>query len=116
MNSNERYGLIKVVDQYGKYGFKDLNGETLIPCQYDEAWVRLSRHIEVELNGKHGFVDRVGKILTPIKYDSLGKILGIDSAVLHPWIYIGRVKNKCVFLDCRTGSELTPYYDRIWYG
>jgi hypothetical protein len=76
-NPNERFGLIKVVDQYGKYGFKNLDGEMLIPCQYDEAWVRLSGYIEVVINDKHGFVDRAGKVVTPLKYDSLGKIIGI---------------------------------------
>ena len=38
-----------------------MNGDIVIPCQYDEAWAFVDGLARVKLNGRWGYIDNTGK-------------------------------------------------------
>jgi hypothetical protein len=56
----------------GKYGYLDLNGKEIIPCQYDRAGLFKNGRTFVSRNNKWGIIDRMGNIILPIEYDNSG--------------------------------------------
>lgn len=59
-------------ESYEKYGFIDVNGDEVIPCQYDWAIPFFNGVAIVERNEMYGFVDKTGKEVIPIIYDEVG--------------------------------------------
>ena len=65
-------GLAKV-QQNGKWGFINTQGEQVLPCVYDYAWgfsegLSRVRHGDWE-NGKWGFINAQGELVVPCIYD-----------------------------------------------
>ena len=52
-----------------KVGYKDENGNIVIPAKYDEAWSFSEGLARVIINGKCGFIDKTDKLVIPAKYD-----------------------------------------------
>lgn len=50
------------------YGFKDVQGNVLIPSKYDDASNFSEGLARVRLNGKWGFINKDDKIIIPFKY------------------------------------------------
>lgn len=61
------------VENNGKWGFINLSGELIIPCEYDTVLAHRNGCIPVKKNGKWGFINNYeGKLLeTPTTYDSV---------------------------------------------
>lgn len=64
--------LIRFRDQTTKkWGYKDENGNIVIPAKYDEAWSFSEGLAHVKINGKWGFIDKTDKLVIPAKYDKV---------------------------------------------
>lgn len=56
-------------DANGKYGFKNVNGEIKIPCQWKEAWPFCGGlAVVISANNKYGLIDKMGNTITPCKW------------------------------------------------
>jgi len=65
--------LIKFQEN-GKYGFRDENGNIIIPAKYDNAddfYDGLAK-VGSRSSDKYGIIDKTGKEITPLKYDVIG--------------------------------------------
>ena len=62
--------LIRFHDQTSKkYGYKDENGNIVIPAKYDDALDFSDGLALVKIKGKYGFIDKTDKLVIPAKYD-----------------------------------------------
>ncbi len=61
--------LTPMIGLSGKWGYVDAQGNTVIPCKYDDAWSFSEGLAAVKLNGKWGFIDKQGHTVIPCKYD-----------------------------------------------
>ncbi len=52
-----------------KWGYKDENGNIVIPAKYDEVENFSEGLALVKINGKWGFIDKTDKLVIPAKYD-----------------------------------------------
>ena len=82
------------VKQNGKKGFLNLEGELVIPCEYDYAWMISENMALVRQNDRYGIVNAKNEIVVPIEYDD-------DD--IHPYIGIEMIKV--------TSGGSTLYYD-----
>lgn len=82
------------VGNNGKTGFLNFNGNEIIPCEYDYAWMISENMAFVEQNGKYGLVNANNKIVVPIEY---------NREDIHPYIGIEMIKV--------TSGGNTLYYD-----
>ena len=93
-------------DASGKYGFIDKQGNTVIPCKYDNVWLFSEGLAGVELNGKWGFIDKQGNTVLPFKYDWAGPFIEGLAAV--------KLNGKYGFID-KQGNTVLPFkYDYVW--
>lgn len=63
---------IILVVRDGRYGYLDLNGKEITPCQYDLACLFQHGRAGASINGKWGILDRQGKTVLPFEYDHNG--------------------------------------------
>lgn len=62
----------EVIEENDKFGFKDENGEVVIPCIYDSVFYSWDNGFrKVKIDEKVGFIDCTGKVIVPIEYDSV---------------------------------------------
>jgi hypothetical protein len=55
-----------------KWGFKDEQGNVVIPCKYDKAWDFMIEGLAiVQSTSKLGFIDKTGKEITPCIYSNI---------------------------------------------
>ncbi len=107
-------GDFLIVKKNGKYGMFDINGNLIIPVEYD--WISLEdikyfrRMLRVRLDYDVGVVDIEGRIVLPPKYDDIKGFIGDDKFIVQVGAYIGVVD--------KNGNELVPavYEDLQWYG
>ena len=59
------------VDEKGKVGFADKNGNVVIKCQYESAQPFVDGTAIVTLSGKYGIIDATGNVLLPTKYSQI---------------------------------------------
>lgn len=64
-NSGEKYPWVKS----WKYGYININGELVIPCEYDYAAGFNEGLAAACKNGKYGFLDKTGNTAIPFEYD-----------------------------------------------
>jgi hypothetical protein len=68
-------GIISVLDFEGKWGCIDLNGNVLVPFEYD-AGIRFSEGYGSALyDGKWGVIDKNGEVIIPFEYDNIGLVV-----------------------------------------
>ncbi|MDE6309966.1 MAG: WG repeat-containing protein, partial [Muribaculaceae bacterium] len=61
----------EIIEQNGKYGYADEDGNTVIPCEFDEARYFSNEGLAaVCQNGKWGYINKSGDVVIPLKYDS----------------------------------------------
>ena len=90
-----------------KNGLKDVYGNFIIPCRYDNIVFPFEDDgfIKVELDGKYGFYDLVGKEIVPCIYDEV-RDFDVDNEVTFV-----RLGNKYALIDSE-GDIITPFiYD-----
>lgn len=61
-----------VVVSDGKYGYKDENGYTVIPCQYEYAGEFVGNYAPAKKDDGYGIIDIDGNVVIPFKYDGAG--------------------------------------------
>ncbi len=133
--------LIRFHDQTSKkYGYKDENGNIVIPAKYDDALDFSDGLALVKFKGKCGFIDKTDKLVIPAKYDSAwpfsdglalveingkyGFIDKTDKLVIpakydSAWPFseglaLVKIKGKYGFID-KAGKQVTPVkYDDAW--
>lgn len=59
------------VDNKGKVGFADKNGNVVIKCQYESAQPFSEGVAIVTKSGKSGIIDATGKVILPLKYSQI---------------------------------------------
>lgn len=55
----------------GKWGAVDINGNTVIPFEYEHLEKFRDNEIKAKKNGKFGLIDRKNKVLIPFEYEGL---------------------------------------------
>ena len=99
----EDKGLSIFVDENGKHGFSDADGNIVVPCKYDYVKDYSDGVATVELAGKWGVIDGNGTVIVPCKYDYV--------RFFHSGIAGVRMGEKWSFID-RYGNQLTDFiYD-----
>ncbi len=63
-------GLIDVIDENGKFGYIDKNGEIKIPFQFENAFDFREGLARVVKDGKYGFIDINGNIVIPYLFEN----------------------------------------------
>ena len=63
-------GKLAVQNENSKWGFIDINGEQIVPFEYDSVQVFVDGLARVQKNGKFGYVDHSGALIIPCEYDS----------------------------------------------
>jgi hypothetical protein len=58
-----------LLERAGNFGFKDLDGNTVITPKYSIAYEFREGFAQVQLDNKWGFINKKGEIICPIKYD-----------------------------------------------
>jgi hypothetical protein len=100
-----------------KYGFKDKEGNVVIPAKYENAKASPIFAVPVKLNGKWGFIDKTGKEVIPFKYEDANYFWGEvieektgDSTSFEITNLRTAVKlnGKWGFIDT-TGKEVIPF-------
>ncbi|MCR4726353.1 MAG: WG repeat-containing protein [Clostridia bacterium] len=87
----------------GKWGFKDENGNVVIPPIYNEALNFKEDMAAVEMNGLFGYINRENELVVPYKYDTAGSFS-------EGWANVS-LGEKCGYID-QTGKETVPFiYD-----
>ena len=61
------------VNEKGKVGFADSQGNEIIKCQYDGAYPFENGYAIVNKSEKYGIIDATGKAVLPLKYDNISK-------------------------------------------
>lgn len=85
-----------------KHGFVNENGDTVIPCKYDEMrveWNTINPLFIVGQNKKYGLLDGQGKEITPLKYDAISEYVNNLATV--------KLNGKYGLLDLE-GNEVLP--------
>lgn len=109
--------------QNGKWGYKDLQGNVVVPPRFDYAasfpgeghimvqGTRKTVHVRtpgkpmgrVEMNGKWGYVDESGNILIALRYDKAMDFFEALTAV--------KVGGQWGYIDVKGNMVLPPQYD-----
>lgn len=102
-------GLIAVQKNL-KWGFADINGRLVIPCQYSEVKAFNNGYAMVRVNNKWGVINTTGKLIINAQFDNAKKIDLIDG-----YLRIFTVKGETLF--DKDGHEINlkkqyPGYDK----
>lgn len=90
----------------GEYGIWDLQGNEIVPCQYDNI-SRASHSYslkEVEADGKCGVINETGELIVPVEYDEI--IIRKNAIEVQAGDY-------CGILDLNGNTILSAQYDDI---
>jgi len=91
--------LILVQNDLGKYGFMNLKGEEVIPCQYDEATPFHYGVACVHKNGGAGYIDRLGNVIIELKYKH-----GLRPNIYNNYVFV-KTKNEKIGYVSYQGVE-----------
>ena len=102
--------LLKV-KQNGKYGLIDLDGKTIINCDYDEIYTLkgIENSIIIEKNGQVGLIDSTGRIIIETIYKEI-KPLGTEA--LNGYITINQ-EGKYGVVAANKDHKLENNYEKI---
>jgi len=118
-NSQDSRRITKNWEEYeenGKYGFKDENGNVVIPCKYDFVgrWT-IGRFCQVEIENKIGYIDVTGKVIVPIEYDYVEYLDKCNCFVVTQG---NRISDRKVGVISPEGKIIFPleydYYNTRW--
>src|SRR5699024_10973575 len=87
-----------IVRKKEKYGLINVQGEWLLPPEFDEIRLKHDRRLAITKNGKTGFADTWGKIILPPKFDE-AKVMGnhyFDVRQDDKWGIYSREKQKLI--------------------
>ncbi len=94
--------MLHVLLKDGRFGFADSDGNIIIPCIYNLAWMFSEGLASVQDDiGKWGFIDTKGEIIIPCKYE----FASFFSEGLA-WVEDG--SNKFGFID-KSGNIVIPF-------
>lgn len=99
------------VQKDGKYGIIDINGNELLPCEYDDLYSlkNTDNSIIIEKDGKKGLVDSTGKKVIDTTYKD---ILPLGDDYKLGYIVVDEDNNYGV-VDCNNQEVLKPQYEDI---
>jgi len=72
-NGLQAQDLKIMVNEKGKVGFADSQGNEVIKCKYDGAYPFENGYAIVGKSDKYGIIDASGEIVLPLKYDKISK-------------------------------------------
>lgn len=93
----------------GKWGYKDVLGETEIPVKYDFAGMFENDVARVKLNNKWGLINIKGQEITPLKYDYISLL----DTKFSPPIFRVNIGSKVGILDVEGKETIPVIYDFI---
>ena len=96
-------GLIRVNDSLGKYGFIDLTGKLVIPCEYDYANSFSEGYTVVEVDDKYGFIDTKGSYVVDPQWD--------DASSFSNEIACVKKNDKYGYIDTTGKVVIEPEFD-----
>ncbi len=100
-----RTGFRRFKNYNGKYGFKDENGNVVIPAKYDGAEDFSDGLAAVKVNYKWGFIDKNGNMVIPTQYII---VLGFTEGLTGV-----KVNDKWGFIDKNDKMVIPAKYDII---
>ena len=65
------YEDMAIVQQNGKYGYVNRDGQLVFSCRYDEVEVFWGGYASVKSGGLYGLIDRSGKEIIPCSYEEM---------------------------------------------
>ena len=86
------------------WGFIDMDGREVIPCQYEDVFAYHEGLARVMKNNFFGFIDKSGREVIPCIY--------CDAGVFSEGLAWVKKEGKCGFLD-KTGKVVIPF---VYYG
>ena len=92
--------------QNDKFGFKDENGNIVIPAKYNFAYSFSEGLAMVSVNGKWGFIDKNDNMVIPAKYDG--------AASFSEGLAKVSVNDKRGFIDKNNNMVIPAKYDDAW--
>lgn len=104
--------LLRVIKN-GKYGIIDCDGNTILPCEYDEvtSLKSVGENLLVKKDNKIGLVNNVGQIIVPIEYANV-KVL--KEGYKNEYIIVDEQGNSGVISTSGT-VIVEPKYQDIKY-
>jgi hypothetical protein len=79
----------------GKWGYIDLKGNIVIPCEYDNTEGFFNEQlIPLKKDGKFGYVGRDGKAITEFKYDKAERFLNKEKAKIELGLKTGWIDKQ----------------------
>ena len=99
------------VQSGGKYGLINMEGNEVLPCEYDEitALQGVENTLLVSKDGNYGTVSDEGKILLPTEY---AEIQNLGDEASQGFI-VRNAEGKCGIVDIGNGQVLETKYDNI---
>lgn len=99
-----------LIDENHKYGYSDLNGKMIIPCQYEEALAFRGGFAAIKKSERWGAINQNGEIVVPCIYDEPLFFINGISIIKHDDKY-GFVRNDnfiispCIYDEVRNFKE-----------
>lgn len=99
----------------GKYGFINVHGEEVIPCQYDEVTTFREGKASVKLNGRWGYINVKGDVVIPFFDAVYAEHFSEGRAYIIKEIIEDGFSNKYVFIDERGTTVFggSSYHDGL---
>lgn len=88
----------------GKYGVINMQGNFLLPCIYEKAFIHKQNYIDVKLHGKEGLYDLKAKEIIPCIYDEISTFMlekeNYCDVKQNGKVGLYHIKNKTELLPC----------------
>ncbi len=108
-------GYVQVTTREFKKGITCLNGDIVIPAEYDDIRILDSYDVLAKLNGKWGIINLQNKVLYPFEFEYIDTIRKVDRGLLPTYWYIVSKNNKFGIIDNKFNECLPIMYDGIEY-
>jgi len=89
----------------GKYGFIDLKGQIVVPCEWDDATTFKEGFATVMKNNLYSFIDRSGRQIVPLQYDFI--------APFTEGVAFFKRGNKFGFINSQGVEIIAPAYKEV---
>ena len=100
LNPIDEEGMIFAQLASGKYGFINIEQDTLISFKYDDLGVFTQGLAPAKFKGKYGYIDRQGQVVIPFKYET-------ETYFYDSGLAIAKRDGNFGFID-KAGNEVIP--------
>lgn len=114
-NTCRNPGYVLVTTKEYKKGITGLNGDIIVPAEYDSIKILNSYDVLAKLNGKWGIINLQNKVLHPFEFEYIDIIREVYRGIIPTnWYVVGKNK-KFGIIDNNFNECLPIIYDGIEY-